>query len=184
MDLRARGDKVTAAHPRVAVIGRFQPFHWGHFEYVVEAARQARSLVIGVTNPTRAQTRHTSADTARSAEDANPFDYEQRVMMISASLARYTPHLVFAVVPCDLRTPETLRASLGACDRVALTIYDEWGLEKLELARSAGYAVQILWERVEKMTSGTDIRNRWRTSRPWTHLVPSGTAEVLESIEP
>ncbi|MFL6055006.1 MAG: adenylyltransferase/cytidyltransferase family protein [Actinoallomurus sp.] len=168
----------------MAVIGRFQPFHWGHFEYIVEAARQAESLAIGVTNPTREKTRHTTADPARSRDEANPFSYEQRAMMISTSLARMAPNLAFTIVPCDLRTPESLRISLGPCDIVALTIYDNWGLEKLALAESAGYAVQILWRRVEKITSGTDIRDRWRTSRPWTHLVPSGTAEVLESIEP
>ncbi|MDR6979040.1 cytidyltransferase-like protein [Streptomyces sp. 3330] len=168
--------------PEVAVIGRFQPFHWGHFEYLTEAGRYSARLTVGITNPSVEWTRHTRADAKRSSDEANPFTYEQRSAMISTSLALLTPHLRPRVVPCDLRSPTTLRSSLGACDLVALTVYDAWGREKQALAEAAGYDVLVLWERTEKLVTGTEVRRRWRNSLPWDHMVPSGTAETIRSL--
>jgi cytidyltransferase-like protein len=170
--------------PEVAVIGRFQPFHWGHFEYVTEASRHSArlSLIVGITNPSVERTRHTGSDPKRSSSEANPFTYEQRSAMISTSLARLTPHLRPRIVPCDLRSPTTLRSSLGACDLVALSVYDAWGREKQALAEAAGYDVLVLWQRAEKLVTGTEVRRRWRNSLPWDHLVPSGTAETMWSL--
>lgn len=163
----------------VAVIGRFQPFHWGHFEYLAEAARTGAALVVGIANPTERETRITGSDPGRSQLEANPFSYSQRSQMISVSLERMAPQLAFTIRPCDLRSPALLRSSLGSCDLVALTVYDDWGVEKCDLVREAGYDVVILWHRREKLTTGSDIRRRWRCDEPWEHLVPSGTADVL-----
>ncbi|MEU8755393.1 adenylyltransferase/cytidyltransferase family protein [Streptomyces chartreusis] len=168
--------------PEVAVIGRFQPFHWGHFEYVTEAARHHPRLAVGITNPSPERTRHTEVDPNRSTGEANPFTFEQRSAMVSTSLARLTPHLRPRIVPCDLRSPATLRSSLGDCDVVALTVYDAWGREKQALAEAAGYEVLVLWQRTEKLVTGTEVRRRWRMSLPWDHLVPSGTAELICSL--
>lgn len=163
----------------VAVIGRFQPFHWGHFEYLAEAARTGAALVVGIANPTERKTRITDSDSDRSQREANPFSYGQRSQMISVSLERLVPQLAFTVRPCDLRSPTLLRSSLGSCDLVALTVYDDWGVEKCDLVREAGYDVVILWHRSEKLTTGSEIRRRWRSDEPWEHLVPSGTADVV-----
>ncbi|KPI28669.1 cytidyltransferase-related domain protein [Actinobacteria bacterium OV320] len=168
--------------PEVAVIGRFQPFHWGHFEYVSEAGRHSPCLAVGITNPSVERTRHPGTDPKRSGEEANPFTYEQRSAMISNTLARLAPHLRPRIVPCDLRSPATLRSSLGTCDLVALTVYDAWGREKQALAEAAGYEVVVLWQRTEKVVTGTEVRRRWRNSLPWDHLVPSGTAEIVRSL--
>lgn len=169
----------TSHSGRVGVIGRFQPFHWGHFEYLVEAARLGTELVIGIANPTEVEIRFSNSDPRRSRKDENPFSYYQRSRMISVSLQRLTPQLTFTIKPCDLRSPALLRGSLGTCDLVALTIYDAWGNEKCDLAREAGYDVVVLWRRRDKLTTGSEIRRRWRSDEPWEHLVPSGTADML-----
>lgn len=166
----------------VAVIGRFQPFHWGHFEYLTEAGRHSPHLAVSITNPSARQTRHTNADPKRSGEEANPFSYEQRSAMISTSLARLAPHLHPRIAPCDLRSPLALRSSLGPCDLVALTVYDAWGREKQALVEAAGYDVLVLWQRPAKLITGTEVRRRWRASLPWDHMVPSGTAEVIRAL--
>jgi len=167
----------------VGVIGRFQPFHWGHFEYLAEAARIGTALVVGIANPTERETRVTDSDFGRSRREANPFSYGQRSQMISVSLERLAPQLAFTVRPCDLRSSALLRNSLGSCDLVALTVYDGGGAEKRDLVREAGYDVVILWYRSEKLTTGSEIRRRWRSGEPWEHLVPSGTADVLRQAE-
>lgn len=47
----------------------------------------------------------------------------------------------------------------------------------------AGYDVRVLWRRSEKLVSGTEVRERLRARRPWEHLVPSGTASVINSAD-
>lgn len=165
---------------RVAVIGRFQPFHWGHFEYLTEAASLGEILVVGVANPTTDQRRFTSSDLERSTDEANPFSFDQRRRMIEAGLERTAKPIKMEIRACDLRTPERLRESLGSCDLVAVTIYDGWGHEKSIIASEAKYDVIIMWERTEKLVTGSEIRRRLQMKEPWEHLVPPGTAKVIE----
>jgi cytidyltransferase-like protein len=163
----------------VGVVGRFQPFHWGHFEYLTEAALLGDVLVVGIANPTAAKRRHTSADVERSADISNPFSFDQRRRMIQGSLRRTSPHLRIDVRPCDLTTTKNVWRSLGSCDLVALTIYDAWGAEKSKILEDAGYEVIVLWKRSEKLTTGHEIRRRINMNAPWDHLVPPGTAQVI-----
>lgn len=164
---------------RVAVIGRFQPFHWGHYEYMVEAACLGPQLIVGITNPTPIRSRLSDFDPRRSTPEANPFSYDERRNMIRKTFERVGPRMELEFAPCDLRSAADLRGSLGECDIVAVTIYDRWGEERLLLLREAGYRVNVLWTRAEKLVSGTEIRRRLAASAPWEHLVPSGTAEVI-----
>jgi len=163
----------------VAVIGRFQPFHWGHFEYLIEAARLGTQLIVGITNPTPLQTRFTSSDVTRSSPEANPFSYGERCEMIGLSLGRFIPQLDVQFVPGDLRSAGQLRVSLGSCDVVALTVYDRWGEEKLSLVQEAGYDVTVLWRRSQKMVSGTEVRQCLASGAAWEHMVPQGTRDVI-----
>lgn len=82
------------------------------------------------------------------------------------AIGRLLKHIPLDVRPCDLTTPERLRESLGVCSSVALTIYDQWGSEKEEIVTSAGYSVDILWRRNEKITTGHEIRRRLRDGTP------------------
>jgi cytidyltransferase-like protein len=168
---------------RVAVTGRFQPFHWGHFEYLLEATRLGDVLVVGITNPSREATYVSEAGGQRANPVSNPFTYQQRVEMISKSLHRYWPELAVEFRGCDLRSPELLRASLGQCEVVATTIYDEWGEEKAAMISGAGYEVAVLWRRANasKLVTGTEVRRRLLTGTSWEHLVPSGSAAVIRA---
>ncbi len=167
---------------RVAAMGRFQPFHWGHYEYLIEASLLGTQLVVGITNPTASQMRVTDADPARSTREANLFSYEERCEMIKLTLDRLAPHLDVLFTPCDLRSPSLLRASLGQCETVAVTIYDAWGEERAGLLRDAGYNVVVLWRRQEKLVSGTEVRRRISGGMTWEQLVPHGTTEVVQRI--
>ena len=59
---------------RGLLIGRFQPFHKGHFEVIKEIASQVDKLIIGIGS---AQESHTFDD---------PFTAGQRHLMLSESL--------------------------------------------------------------------------------------------------
>jgi len=166
----------------VAVLGRFQPFHWGHYEYLIHAAELGKTLIIGITNPDSSATRRSSTDPLRSLDSSNPFTYSDRCEMIRLSLEYMSPSVRVEFRPCDLRSPRLLRTSLGVCSLVAVTLYDEWSREKRELLEAAGYDVHVLWERREKLTSGTMVRDRLRSGRAWEHLVPVGTRRVISQM--
>ncbi|WP_177155084.1 adenylyltransferase/cytidyltransferase family protein [Glycomyces harbinensis] len=168
----------------MAVVGRFQPFHWGHFEYLAEAATiGGPRLTVGITNPSPTMTRSTPLDKSRSTPSSNPFSFDQRKEMIARSFTGIDMRVDLDFRPCDLRSITSIRSSLGDCQVVAITIYDAWGLEKQRLMEEAGYDVRVLWRRSEKLVSGTEVRERLRARRPWEHLVPSGTASVINSAD-
>jgi cytidyltransferase-like protein len=164
----------------VAIIGRFQPFHWGHLEYLLAAAELSPNLIVGITNPYAESHYVHSSNVSRSTPSSNPFTFEERQRMIEASVLRLGTRLTFR--KCDFRSRDLLVASLGTVDIVAVTIYDEWGQHRKALLEEAGYRVSTLWERKYKITSGTAVRELIREGVEWQHLTPPGCADVIKAV--
>ena len=68
-------------------IGRFQPFHKGHWSVVKEALTQCDRLVIAVGSATENRTKH------------NPFSYCERIEIIRRSLRGMAEKVIFVPVP-------------------------------------------------------------------------------------
>lgn len=166
----------------VAIAGRFQPFHWGHFEYIIAASRFSKNLVIGITNPDAYSVYCHKSNLSRSLPESNPFSFEERCQMILQTMEIQAPHLVIEFRKCIFGDSKTLRQSMGNVSIVALTVYDDWSYHRIKLFKEAGYAVEILWERIDRITTGTEVRERLRIGAPWRHLVPPGCADVIEEI--
>lgn len=169
------------------VLGRFQPLHLGHMEYLEAACRRCHRLIVGITNPDRPTTAPRAADPKRSDPSANPFTYFERFTMITAALVDegWDP-TEFAVVPSPItdigRMPSYLPdASETVC---FITIYDDWGREKQRELERLGYTTEVLWERsmADRLTSGSEIRDALASSAPWHHLVPPATIPYLERL--
>ena len=173
--MRARGrEPVGVAH------GRFQPLHLGHLEYLLASRRTCRLLLVGITNPDPWQTVHEEADPARGAPDANPFTYYERHLMVEGALLDHgVSRAAFRVVPFPHGFPERLCHYLPPDPLMLLTIYDDWGRAKLRRFLDAGLRVRVLWERREKLTTGSHVRAAIRQGRDWEHLVPAATARVI-----
>lgn len=64
-----------------------------------------------------------------------------------------------------------------------VTIYDDWGREKLGQFRSLGPRTHVLWEvpPEAKGTSGSVVRRRMAQGEPWKPLVPPAAAALLEA---
>jgi cytidyltransferase-like protein len=159
------------------VLGRFQPLHVGHVEYLEAARHQCGRLFIGITNPDEESRIPSAADPRRSDSDANPFTYLERHLMIEdALLSDGWGADTFCIVPAPIREPQRLKHYLpspGAA-RCFLTVYDAWGDEKVSVMSDLGYSVEVLWRRTheQRATSGTAIRSFIRDREPWQHLVP------------
>lgn len=167
------------------VLGRFQPLHLGHMEYLEAAKARCERLVVGITNPDILSLNFHTADPNRSKTENNPFSYFLRYEMIDLSLrdAGWESHS-FAIVPADIADLDRLGAFLPpqAETTVFITIYDEWGEEKVRRLRDLGYIVEVLWRRsmAERLTSGSELRRRMRENESWKHLVPSGVVLRLD----
>ena len=65
-----------------------------------------------------------------------------------------------------------------------MTVYDDWGSRKLEMFRSLGLNVEILWTKPpeQKGITGTEVRRRMSRGEQWEHLVPPAAAAVMKRM--
>jgi cytidyltransferase-like protein len=163
--------------------GRFQPFHIGHLEYVLAAWAQCDTLVVGITNADPWTVRHEATNPSRGLAAHNPWTYYERMLMVDACLRVSTTHdTPYYIVPFPHSYPERLRFYSPPDAVHFLTIYDEWGEEKLRRLSGMGLRTQVLWRRVEPVTSGTEIRRLIAAEKTWVHLVPPPVADVIARI--
>lgn len=168
-----------------AVCGRFQPFHWGHAEYVRAAKELCDRLIIGITNPDPVSWDAVSESPHRHLADANPFSYYERMDMIRAALPELgIGHQDVEFVPFPILNPSLIRYYVPPQTLVFLTIYDEWGQKRCDLIRNEGLNVEVLWTRKpgEKVTTGSYIRETIRRNGLWRQCLPEGTARCLEQV--
>jgi cytidyltransferase-like protein len=166
------------------ILGRFQPFHIGHLEFANAAKKRCDRLVIGITNPAIARLATNDAPLDRKSSASNPFTFFQRLEMIEGALVEEGWRARdFAIVPADIDTMGSLGSYLPEPRRskVYVTIYDQWGEEKVQKIVDEGYEIEILWRRsmADRATSGTEVRSLIETGSVWSHLVPKGAIEPI-----
>jgi nicotinamide-nucleotide adenylyltransferase len=169
---------------RGMIHGRFQPFHRGHLEYLAGAAARSDEVFVGITNPDPARIKPEPADPLRHLPESNPWSYVERLLMVEGAAADLAlePSRVH-VIPFPVNEPELWPAYVPAEVTQFLRLFSDWGGEKLDRLREAGYEVVVLDEGAEKELSGTDVRAAFREGGDWESLVPPGVARVLRELE-
>lgn len=169
---------------RGMIHGRFQPFHNGHLEYMRGAGERCDELFVGITNPDPARVKPEAADPARHLPESNPWSYAERLLMVKAAALDLGLDLArLHVIPFPVNEPELWPAYVPAEVTQFLRLFSDWGGEKLDRLRAAGYQVVVLDEGAEKELSGTDVRAALRAGGDWESLVPPGVARVLRELE-
>jgi len=164
--------------------GRFQPFHRGHFEYMRGAAERCDELWVGVTNPDPSRVRPEASDPERHLPESNPYSYGERLLMVKAAARDLGLEADFVhVIPFPVNEPELWPAYVPEGVTQFLRLFSEWGGEKLDRLRDAGYEVVVLDEGAEKELSGAQVREALRSDRDWEELVPPGVARVLRELD-
>jgi nicotinamide-nucleotide adenylyltransferase len=164
--------------------GRFQPFHKGHLEYMRGAAERCDELFVGITNPDPARVKPEAADPDRHLPESNPWTYAERLLMVKAAARELGLDLERVhVIPFPVNEPELWPAYVPAGVTQYLRLFSDWGGEKLERLRAAGYEVVILDEGAEKELSGSDVRAALRNGGDWAALVPGGVADVIAALK-
>jgi len=163
--------------------GRFQVLHKDHLKYLMAGKRLCNHLVVGITNPDPFFTRRENADPERDNPLANPLTYYERYVLVNTVLeeAALKPHQ-FSVVPFPINFPERYRYYVPMDAMFFLTIYDEWGRQKLRYFQKQGLRTHVLWEvpRVKKGISGSEVRDLMIDGKPWVELVPQSVSILLK----
>ena len=169
---------------RGMIHGRFQPFHNGHLEYMRGAAAQCEELYVGITNPDPSRIKPEPSDPARHLPESNPWSYTERQLMVKAAAQDLGLDLAQVhVIPFPVNEPDLWRAYVPDGVTQFLRLFSDWGGEKLERLRAAGYEVVVLDEGAEKGLSGSDVRTALREGGGWESLVPPGVARILRDLE-
>lgn len=163
--------------------GRFQLLHNDHLTYLLAGMRLCRHLVVGITNPDPLLTREEETDKKRSGALANPLTYYERYIMVRTVLEEAgIESSRFSIVPLPINLPELYRYYVPMDAVFFLSVYDNWGRQKLAYFHTLGLKTHLLREvsPEEKGISAEDVRRRMQHGEPWEHLVPPCVALLLK----
>ncbi|MFB0561713.1 MAG: nicotinamide-nucleotide adenylyltransferase [Candidatus Lokiarchaeia archaeon] len=151
-------------------VGRFQPFHIGHFHVVKKLLEKVDELIIAIGS---AQYSHTFKD---------PFNAGERIWMIRRALDNDVDPRRYYVIPIpDVNDNRIWVAHVASYTPPFQIVFSNNSLVKV-LFQEAGYDVQpsLLYKR--ELYCGTDIRKKIITNEKWEHLVPESVAKIIKDI--
>ncbi len=164
-------DKVGVIH------GRFQVLHNDHIKYLLAGKEKCEYLIIGICNPEVDLTKYTSSNPHRSKRSSNPLTFFERMECIKYSLIEAgVKEEEFDIVPFPINFPEKIFNYVPLDAKFYMTIYDEWGEEKLKsLQNDLKLDVEVLWRVTleEKGISASDIRKCIQEEKDWKQFVPN-----------
>ncbi len=164
-------DKLGVIH------GRFQLFHNDHLKFILAGKEKCEHLIIGICNPEVDLSKYTSSNPHRSKRSSNPLTYYERMECIKNSLIENgVSKEEFDIVPFPINFPEKIINYAPREAKYYLTIYDEWGEEKLKTLRDDyKLDVNVLWKvkLEEKGISASDVRKCIQDGRDWKEYVPN-----------
>ncbi|MGA2689493.1 MAG: hypothetical protein ABSE85_15630, partial [Candidatus Korobacteraceae bacterium] len=88
----------------------------------------------------------------------------------------------FSFIPFPIEHPHKLKQFLPAEVLCFTTICEPWNLEKIEVLKREGYAVEVLWEREKKVTGRLIREQILNGDDRWKILVPEATVRGLERL--
>lgn len=166
------------------VHGRFQPMHFGHLnEYILKAKAKCDFLVIGLTNPDPTHTLPDEANLSRSRPQNNPLTYYERLTIIQAVLLDHGLNQnEFVIVPFPINFPQLLRFYTPINAVHYLTVFDEWGEQKVKYLKRNGLKTSVLFRKTvdDKLISSTMVRERLLSRKNWKELVPKPVHDLVD----
>jgi cytidyltransferase-like protein len=163
--------------------GRFQPFHNGHFEYLLAAAQRCDRIIIGITQYDP-DTQDDESPKHRMDEGENPFTYWERYCIINAAIAKSElATRSVDIVPFPIHAPSMIKNFVDPRSIMFTTIYDAWNIRKIRRLKEIGFQVSVLWRRKVKEIEGKRVRAAMRQDFAlFETLVPDGVASTIKSL--
>lgn len=162
--------------------GRFQILHNDHMRYLLAGLEKCEHLVIGITNPDPTHIKFETSDPKRSEKLANPLSYFQRYQLIHLAFEELNiPKSRFSVVPFPINFPELYKFYVPLDAVFFLSIYDDWGREKLNRFKALKLETNVLWEVTpeQKGISASNLRNSILLDNNWQKYLPESVLKKL-----
>lgn len=152
-------------------VGRFQPFHKGHFEAVKYALKEVDRLVIVV------------GSAQKSHEPNNPFTAGERIEMIWRTLkkSKFLNRVLIIPVP-DVENHNLWVPLIDSLVPKYSVVFSNDPLT-LELFKEKGVDVKEVPLKNRKLYMATEIRRRIVSGVKWEDLVPEEVAKFLKEIK-
>jgi len=166
--------------------GRFQVLHNDHLRYLLAGKQLCEHLVVGITNPDPFLSQKEIADPNRDDPLANPLTYYERYVLVRTVLKGAGLRSdQFSVVPLPINHPNRYQYYVPLDAVFFLTIYDDWGKQKLHYFESLGICTHVLWKvsPEQKGISARDIRQRIMENTPWEYMVPPSVPGLIRQWE-
>jgi hypothetical protein len=104
-------------------------------------------------------------------------------LLLAALLEAGVPPTEFGIIPFPLEDMTILSEFLPQTVPILTTICEDWNRIKIEKLRTAGYTVDVLWERTRKAITGQQVRDLIDArDDTYARLVPSATVRVVEDL--
>lgn len=165
------------------VLGRFQPLHKGHLQYILSALDESKALYIGITTPGKSPTPYEPKDPARFGPKNNPFTYSQRKQMIKAALSENNVDL--SRITFIHFKPNKIKAWFEKVPGHAvyfLVPESKGEREKAKEMENQGLNVKFLKFKVDKDYQGINIRRKMIDGKKWKHLLPKSVADYIKNV--
>ena len=163
--------------------GRFQPFHLGHLTYLRAALERCQTLIIAITNPDPAAIREEAEANHRHRDEANPYTFFQRQMMIRETVLDEGIDLRSVVfIPFPINFPERWPYYLPPSTVQFIRVFSDWERKKVERFQKAGYRVEVLHPGAKKEMEASDVRTLMDAGGEWRSLVPPAVARTIDRI--
>ncbi|MCU4925308.1 nicotinamide-nucleotide adenylyltransferase [Halobacteria archaeon AArc-dxtr1] len=150
-------------------IGRFQPFHNGHYSMVERISEDIDELVLGIG----------SAGDSHTVR--NPFTAGERIMMITKSLVDFDI-VTYAVPIEDLERNSVWVSHVQSMSPDFDVAYSNNPLV-IQLFREAGVEVRQSPMFNRDVLEGTEVRERMIADESWEELVPDAVVETVGEID-
>lgn len=149
--------------------GRFQPFHLGHLSSLKHIMSKADETFVLIC----------SRKGESPLDDKNPFEYEERRKMIELSLG-LPPKVHFRHIKDQDNDEEWTRIIEGEMPKGRKVSFSNNPVTT-KAFRDHGYESLPLPIKYDNLNA-TLIRKKIIRNEEWKHLVPQGTATVIEEI--
>lgn len=165
------------------VLGRFQPFHKGHLEYVLKALKNCQILYIGITTPGKKLTSFEPQDINRLGAKNNPFSFSERKIMIKKALVeknidlkkiKFIDFRPYKIKEWFLKVPKD--------STYFFLLISPTEKLKVDQMKAQGLNVVILGNINNRKHQAFDIRYKISQNKSWKHLVPNSVYEYLIEI--
>ena len=157
---------------RGVLVGRFQPFHFGHLSVIKYALERVDEVILVIGSP---QLSHTMD---------NPFTAGERLFMVKKTLheAQIDSKQYYVVHAPDVHNNAIWFSFLVSMCPPFHILYSNNPIVK-RLFREAGFQVEETPLFNREKFSATEIRRRMQSNEDWHSLVPKAVITCIQEIE-